>query len=410
MISFVCSSQNPEESFKEHVIKTCGLPINKIEFLFYENNNKYSLTEVYNMGMKKAKYDTIVFLHHDMEIETSNFGSKILKHFEKNPEFGILGLAGTRNFIDPMWWKKSMMGIVNHQSNGKKWESKYSDNQGDYIAEVVVLDGVMLIVRRDRIKKDFDEKFQNFDFYDVSFCFANYLEGVKIGVITNIRITHFSVGAGVNNQNWKNNRDLFETIYKDKLPVNIKRIFRKGEKLKVLIGCLNFNSYDDSELCVLELAKRLVKQGCDVTVCSNIGKPLETLAKQHGIKTMFITEPPGYKLGDGKWLLKTENGDIPSQENTLYRIADIKFDVMHLSHKPVAEHLLRLYPNVPAIYSINDINNVLEEPISSANIKKYLVNDLNVKNITINKFGIDSNLIEIITMDEIINKYKSIIN
>jgi hypothetical protein len=39
--------------------------------------------------------------------------------------------------------------------------------------------------------------------------------------------------------------------------VTLPRILRKGEKLNVLIGCLNFNGYTGSELYVFELAKQL---------------------------------------------------------------------------------------------------------------------------------------------------------
>ena len=41
-----------------------------------------------------------------------------------------------------MWWenKKTMKGIVNHEHEGKKWESKYSKSTGNDIEDVVLVD------------------------------------------------------------------------------------------------------------------------------------------------------------------------------------------------------------------------------------------------------------------------------
>ena len=47
----------------------------------------------------------------------------------------------------------------------------------------------------------------------------NHLDGVKIGVVTNILVTHLSVGQ--TNQQWEINKKLFEDKYAGKLPVTI---------------------------------------------------------------------------------------------------------------------------------------------------------------------------------------------
>lgn len=60
MITIVCSSINPDENYKKHVIKTCGLK--NVEFIHYENKNQYSLTELYNKAISEAKFDIITFL------------------------------------------------------------------------------------------------------------------------------------------------------------------------------------------------------------------------------------------------------------------------------------------------------------------------------------------------------------
>mgnify|MGYP001563403951 CR=1 FL=1 len=400
MISIVCSTQEPKEEFKQHVIKSSGFNEDKVDFIFIENKNgKYSLAEAYNIGLKQAKYDTIVFLHDDLFFNNDKFAKKLIKHFDNNPEYGIIGLAGTRELISPMWHKKSMMGIVNHKSDGKTWESKYSDSQGDDIAEVAIVDGLFMAVRKDRIKHTFNEKFPNFDFYDIPFCVDNHLAGVKIGLITNIRVTHLSVGAGINNDNWKNNSKLFEELYGSKLPINVKRKIRKDEKIKVLLGCLSFANLTGSELYVYELAKELVKQNCEVTICSQIGNPLGLMAKQHGIKLCSIQEPIGYKLGDGEWSFPNPQNPsemIKSTKGGLYQFAKPNFDIMHLNHEPITQHLLKLYPTVPAICSIHSEVIALEHPVINNNIKKYIAIRPEIKEYIVNEHGVDPNKVDVI--------------
>ena len=51
-----------------------------------------------------------------------------------------------------------------------------------------------LVLIKIGLKKSFDESIPGFHFYDLGFCVQNYLEGVKIGVISNIDITHLSMG------------------------------------------------------------------------------------------------------------------------------------------------------------------------------------------------------------------------
>jgi hypothetical protein len=75
-------------------------------------------------------------------------------------------------------------------------------------------------------------------------------------------------------------------------------------------------------------------------------------------------------LGDGKWLLKSTEGDVVSAVNTLYKVNDVNFDVIHLNHKPITEHLLRFYPNTPMVCTIHSEVIALEEPVLTPEIKK----------------------------------------
>jgi glycosyltransferase involved in cell wall biosynthesis len=398
MITIGYCTRVSNETFKKHLIKTCGLDNKKIQIIEIVNTGDRSLTDCYNEILYKSNNDIIVFTHSDLEIKTTNWGDKLLKNFRKNPEYGILGVAGSKEMpVSGMWWENSrtMYGQVYHTHEGKTWLSKYSDNINNQIQETVILDGVFFSINRSKIKVGFNTIFDGFHFYDIDFSFNNHINGVKVGVHFNIDINHHSIGQ--TNEKWEKNRVKFTELYKDNLPKKIKKVLLPNQKLKVLIGCLNFNSYTGSELYFYELAKQLIKNNCDVTICSNlIGGDLAKKAKSFGIKTYNLSEPPGYKRGDGKWLLNTSNGPTPSVNGTLYAISKVDFDVLHLSHKPITEYIMRLYPEIPVISTIHSEVIELENPVIDKRIKRYIAIRPEIKDFLNEKFDIPYDMIDII--------------
>lgn len=409
MVTVVYCTRESNENHKEHLIKTSGLH-KKLEVIEIVNNGE-SLTKAYNRGLKQATNNIVVFCHDDITLETKQWGNKLLKLFEKNAEHAIIGVAGTK-YMSPTgcWWddRSKMYGRVAHTHEGKTWLSSYSNDLGQELEDVIVVDGVFFAVDKTKLKTEFNENYDGFHYYDISFCFENFLKGVKVGVTTAIRVNHKSIG--MTNESWEANRLKFATEHKDVLPIKLKKNITKNQKLKVLIGCLNFNNYTGSELYVFELAKELIKQNCEVTICSNIGNPLAMQAKALGIKLFTLQEPPGFKLGDGQWKLKSAQGEVVSQANTLYKLSDINFDVIHLNHKPVTEHLLRLYPNTPVVCSIHSEVINLEEPVISEQIKKYIAIRPEIKQHIVDKFNVSENLVDVIYNPIDSNRFKVLNN
>jgi hypothetical protein len=95
--------------------------------------------------------------------------------------------------------------------------SEYSHERKGQVTPVVLVDGVFMAVDCNNIEHQWDEEFKGFHMYDLSFCVPNYLDGCNIGVTTDIRILHQSVGM-VNPQ-WEANRLQFIEKYKDELPI-----------------------------------------------------------------------------------------------------------------------------------------------------------------------------------------------
>lgn len=218
-ISVVISTPDTANVDLKGLIKSFQHP--KTDFLIYENKNEYSLPQIYNKGLNESKYDVVVFMHDDIIIETTAVSKKINKLFEKNQDFGIIGLAGTDELVSGMWWqnREKMYGQVKHQHEGKTWKNSYSNGFGDDLKEVVCVDGLFFAVHKKRLKENFDEEFKGFHFYDIPFCVSNFRQGVKVGVTTKIMVIHKSIGMV--DKKWEKNKLFFEAKYGEFLPLTI---------------------------------------------------------------------------------------------------------------------------------------------------------------------------------------------
>jgi len=219
-ISVVIPTRNIDDNYLNHVSKMFSHP--KTEIIVYENNGEKSLSQIYNEGLNESKNDIVVFMHDDLILETNNITPKVVRLFDKNPEYGIIGLAGTNNLLSGMWWqdRTSMYGVVGHEHEGKRHVNHYS--KGDYsekLKEVVVVDGLFMMIHKKRIKHKFNEQFEGFHFYDLPICLENHLNGIKIGVTTKVKVTHKSIGMV--NKKWEKNKLLFEALYEKNFPLKI---------------------------------------------------------------------------------------------------------------------------------------------------------------------------------------------
>jgi glycosyltransferase involved in cell wall biosynthesis len=395
MITIGFSTRKIDNSFVELLKKSCGA--SNPQIIPIENEGKYSLPEAYNMILEQATNDIVVLCHDDIYFDSKNWGSKILKHFKRSPEYGILGLAGSTQLPESAkWWEdfSKMKGIVNHEHEGKKWESKYSASLGNQIEDVVLVDGLFIVLNKKNIKQTFNEEIKGFHFYDVDFSFRNFIEDVKIGVMYDVRVTHKSIGQ--TNEQWEQNRIKFAEKHKDILPVKIKRNLTLKSPIKVLLSSLFFKTFTGSEMYVYELARGLKKLNCDVTVLSDIDGPLSKLANQQGIKTLPFSNPPGYKLGDGKWGMNTQQGFVLSQPNMMYKMSDANFDIMHVQHNPISQRVCDMYPNTPKISTIHSEVIELENPFIHNSIKKYICIRPEIQKHVVENFNIDESSTDVI--------------
>lgn len=218
-LSVVISTRKKDDTFIDHVSKMFSHP--KTQILIYENDG-VPLSKIYNEGLHNSTSNIVVFMHDDIIIETNNLTPKINKLFDTNPEYGIIGVAGTDNLTSGKWWdnRDNMFGIVGHEHEGKKHINHYSKQQYiDTLKEVVIVDGLFMMINKERIKHTFNEEFRGFHFYDLPICVENHMDGVKVGVTTKIKLTHKSIG--MTNKEWERNKLLFEALYEKNFPLKV---------------------------------------------------------------------------------------------------------------------------------------------------------------------------------------------
>jgi GT2 family glycosyltransferase len=211
-------SKEENQKFIKQIDNTIGV---KHKTVCYPNLNQYSLPQIYNQAIKDhtEKDSIFVMCHNDIIFKTNKWGKLLLTKFNST-DFDIIGVAGTTYLENGVWWedKSKMQGIVEHSNGLREWVSQYSPEIFG-VKEVVLIDGLFMSFDPDMIIHEFDETFNGFHFYDLSFCIPNYLDGCNIGVTTSIRVLHKSIGQ--TNQEWEINRQQLVGQYNDELPLTI---------------------------------------------------------------------------------------------------------------------------------------------------------------------------------------------
>lgn len=324
MITVGYSTRKSNTYFKDLIKSTSGFK--EIQIIEKVNNGEKSLSKTYNEILQEAENDIVILCHDDILFEKPYWGKRVVEHFEKS-DFGILGVAGTKYLPSSgKWWEvqSEMIGQVYHQHEGKKWLSEYNKPFGSKIIDTIIVDGLFIGIHKKRIKKNFDEKFDGFHFYDVSFCFSNFLDGVKVGVMSNIPLTHLSIG--MTNEKWEKNRIQFSNTYSKNLPQILKYelpelklndrfpivsiitpIFNYGKMFQKTLNSVFESTYKNIELIVV----------CDGSTDEYVLLKLKTLESHPNIKIIYQnnTGPSsarnnGVKNSVGEYILPLDSDDL----------------------------------------------------------------------------------------------------
>ena len=211
------------DRFIRHIAETSGCDTN---IICIKNTDGISISTVYAdvIDTYEGIDDVVVFIHDDIEFLRSGWGEEVCRLFSENAEYGIIGVAGSAQFDEKgAWWNyPKRFGQVLHRDGGNSWLTAFSPLLDKDIQEVAVIDGLFMAVDRKRIADNFDRNIKSFDFYDIDFCLSNTLSGkCKVGVTTNIRLAHMSVG--VPRESWYENREIINKKYGKHYPIDVNR-------------------------------------------------------------------------------------------------------------------------------------------------------------------------------------------
>jgi len=205
MISIIICSADADNlnAVLQNIKETIGI---EHEIIAFDNSlAKKGICEIYNLGIRKAKYDLICFMHEDISIKTSDWGSLVNQIFSKDPGIGIIGVAGGGyKALAPSGWycvefENSDISFQNilqgYKEAVKDPVHAYDNPRNEKLSEVVCVDGVWFCTRKSIAEQNlFDEKLlKRFHGYDLDFC-LNVFGKYKISVTYDILLEHASEG------------------------------------------------------------------------------------------------------------------------------------------------------------------------------------------------------------------------
>lgn len=138
-----------------------------------------SMAAGYNAAMHGSDAKYKVYLHQDVFILNENFIQDMIRIFESNPEYGMLGMLGSDKVVeDAKYWLNWNVGEV--YGDDSRISGIIMKANPDKLCEVSAVDGMILITQYDVEWRE--DIFNGFDFYDVSQSIEFQKNGYKVGV------------------------------------------------------------------------------------------------------------------------------------------------------------------------------------------------------------------------------------
>ena len=205
MISvIICSADAGElEKVKENIAATIGVPY---EIISSDNSDgRKGICEVYNNGVAQAKYETLCFMHEDIEMKTENWGRKVIEIFDQDSEIGLIGIAGGGyKSLTPSGWYNYHLeengGFYCNLIQGYKYAEKpdkldYRNPNNALSSGVACIDGCWFCTRKKAaLQYPFDQNLlKKFHGYDLDFSLA-ISQSYKAVVTFEVLLKHFSEG------------------------------------------------------------------------------------------------------------------------------------------------------------------------------------------------------------------------
>lgn len=206
MVSVIVSTYKKENyiGLEKSISSTIGVPF---EMIPIENPGLYSLSQAYNLGIKKARYPYVCFVHDDVSFNTRNWGASVVDLMLSDTKIGLVGIAGSKfkstypttgwgtgPFIKSLW--RGHYKTLNSQNEVCEIDL---DKRGvkDEVEEMLIVDGLFLFTKKEVLEKcRFDEKMlTHFHGYDTDFSLQVFFNSYKIVIDRRLDVFHNSKGV-----------------------------------------------------------------------------------------------------------------------------------------------------------------------------------------------------------------------
>jgi len=245
MISVIISTYKPAlfKRVSENIKETIGV---EYEIVAIENADRYSICEAYNMGVEKAKYPYLCFVHEDVLFKTGKWGSRLVSMMNNDHSIGLVGIAGTKfrsSYPSAIGQgpglSQFLRGHIIHWDKYKDFDISQNKNETE---DVVCIDGVFMFTKKEIFKYcRFDEKMlTHFHGYDIDFSLQVFFQSFRVIVDRGVLLAHFSDGNYAA-ENTVSNRKV-RNKWKNKLPVSTIDTHLSNFKLHFL-DVMNWNYF-----------------------------------------------------------------------------------------------------------------------------------------------------------------------
>ena len=180
MAFIACVNDDRAASECAWYIDRLNVPEN-MEIDFITIKDAPSMCAGYNAAMRSTDADYKIYIHQDVFILNRDFPIDLVRVFEENAQYGLLGVIGGFLPANGSGWDHWTVGATYAVNEDKNLDLRFKRMTEEAVVETDAVDGMFIATNEDIPWRE--DIFDGFDFYDLSQCEEFKRRGRKVGVI-----------------------------------------------------------------------------------------------------------------------------------------------------------------------------------------------------------------------------------